>query len=122
MEEFPQLMQYIFHDSQIVNQVQLQRTKLGYVVSSGLAPYYKEKLVASIKDASHFVTCFDKSFKSVSNKKQLDVHILSFNNKTKLDERNYIGSFFIGHCDFELCLRSLLDVLDVLPLFVKIGS
>ena len=30
---------------------------------------YNLKLVASIKDASHFVACFDKSFNSLSNKK-----------------------------------------------------
>ena len=55
MEEFPQLMQFIFPDSQIAKQVQLQQTKLGYV-------FNKEKLVAPIKDTSHFVACFDESF------------------------------------------------------------
>ena len=43
MDEFPSLLQYIFPDSQIAKQVQLHRTKLGYVVNHGLAPYYKEK-------------------------------------------------------------------------------
>ena len=114
MEEFPQLTQYIFPDSQIARQMQLQRTKLRYVVKHGLAPYYKEKLEASIKNESHFVASFDKYFKSVSNKKILDVDIISFNNKTKLVERNYIGSSLIGHGDAESCLNSLLDVLDVL--------
>ena len=61
-------------------------TKLAYVVNHGLAPHYKEKLVASIKDASNFVSRFDESFNSISNKKQLDVHIVLFNNKMKLVE------------------------------------
>ena len=42
MKEFPQLMQYIFLDSQIAKQVQLQQTKLGYVVNHGLVPYYEK--------------------------------------------------------------------------------
>ena len=36
-----------------------------------MTPNYKEKLVASIKDPSHFAACFDDSFNSVSYKKQL---------------------------------------------------
>ena len=75
MEEFPQLMLYIFAESQIAKQVQLQEAKLGSVSIHSLAPYCKEKALASIKDASHFVACFDESFNSKSNKKQLDLHI-----------------------------------------------
>ena len=110
MDEFPLLLQYIFPDSEIAKQVQLHRTKLGYVVNHGLAPYYKEK-ISAIKDASHFVACFDESFNAVSNTKQLDVHIISFNKTIKIVERNYIGSF-LGHGDAETCLKSLLEVLD----------
>ena len=43
MKEFPQLMQFIFFDSEIGKEVHLQRTKLGYSVSHVLSPYYKEK-------------------------------------------------------------------------------
>ena len=96
--------------------MQLQQTKLVNFAKHGLTPYYKEKLVALIKNASHFVACFDESLNSVSNKKQLDVHIISLNNKTKLVERNYTRSSFIGHGDAESCLQSLLDVLDEIRL------
>ena len=112
MDEFPSPLQYIFPDSQIAKQVQLHCTKLGYVVNHGLAPYYKEKIISAIKDASHFVACFDESFSAVSNRKQLDVHIISFNKTTKIVERNFIGSSFLGHGDAETCLKSLLEVLD----------
>ena len=90
MDEFPSLLQYIFPDSQIAKQVQLHRTKLGYVVNHGLAPYYKETIISAIKDASHFVACFDESFVAVSNRKQL-----------------------------ETCLKSLLEVLDGLDFVNK---
>ena len=76
MDEFPSLLQYIFPNSQRAKQVQFHRTKLGYVVNHGLAPYYKEKIISAIKDTSHFVACFDQSFSAVSNRKQLDVHII----------------------------------------------
>ena len=96
MDEFPSLLKYIFPDSQIAKQVQLHRTKLGYVVNNGLAPYYKEKIISAIKDASHFVACFDESFNAVSNRKQLDVHIISFNKTTKIVEKNILGLLFLG--------------------------
>ena len=38
MEEFPQLVQYIFPDSEIAKQLHLQQAKLVYVASHGLAP------------------------------------------------------------------------------------
>ena len=38
MEEFPQLMLFIFPDSQIAKQLLQQLTKLGYVVSHDLVP------------------------------------------------------------------------------------
>ena len=90
MDEFPSLLQYIFPDSQIAKQVQLHRTKLGYVVNHGLAPYYKETIISAVKDASNFVACFDESFIAVSNRKQL-----------------------------ETCLKSLLEVLDGLDFVNK---
>ena len=109
MEEFPQ---YIFSDSHIAKQVQLQRINLGYVLNHGSPPCYKEKLATSIKYALHFATCFDASFTSVSNKKQVHVHVVSFSNKIKLFERNYIGSYFIGHGDAKSYLKRLLDVFN----------
>ena len=42
------------------------------------------------------------------------IFMLSSNNKTKLVERNYIESFFIGHGDAEPCPKRLLDDFDCL--------
>ena len=53
----------------------LHRTKLGYLVNHGLAPCYKEIAISSVKQAAHFISSFDESFNSESNKKQLDAHV-----------------------------------------------
>ena len=89
----------------------LHHTKLGYIVNHGLAPYYKEKAISSVKEAAYFVSSFDESFNSKSKKKQqLDAHVIFFNDKSNRVEWKYIGSSFIGHGDVETCLKSLIDV------------
>ena len=111
MEDLPEIIQYICPDSQIIKQVHLHRTKLQYVVNHGLAPYYKENAISSVKEAAYFVSSFDESFNSESNKKQLDAHVNFFNDKSNCVKRKYIGSFFIRQGDVETCLKSLIDVL-----------
>ena len=92
----------------------IHRTKLGYIVNHGLPPYYKEKAISSVKEAAYFVSSFDESFNSESNKKQLDADVNFFNDKSNRVERKYIESSFIGHFDAETCLKSLIDVLGYL--------
>ena len=89
----------------------LHCTKLGYIVNHCLAPYYKEKAISSVKETAYFVSSFDKSFNSESNKKQLDAHGNFFNEKSNRVEQKFIGSSFIRHGDAETCLKSLIDVL-----------
>ena len=111
MDDLPEIIQYICPNSQIIKQVYLHRTKLEYIVNQGLAPYFKEKPISSVKEAAYFVFSFDESFNSESNKKLLDAHVNFFNDKSNHVERKYIGSCFIGHRDAETCLKSLIDIL-----------
>ena len=57
-----------------------------------------------------FVSCFDESLNNVSTKKQLDVHIISFDENAKQIKRNYIGSEFIGHGDEETVVTAFKSV------------
>ena len=120
MDEFPALMRLMFPDNTIAKQVQLHRTKVSYVVNHGLAPYYKRKLTNPLKDVKQFVSCFDESFNRISNRKQLHLHIIHFDEKSGTVQRNFIGAAFFGHGDAESCLNSLLDVHDGLDL-VQVG-
>ena len=80
----------MFPDSEIVLKILLGRTKLGHVINYGLAPYFRGKLFNSLKPESvsvtpKFTSCFDESFNRISNRKQLDVHLIYF---------DYAGSLF----------------------------
>ena len=64
----------MFPDSNVAKQFSMARTKLSYVISYGLAPYYENKIIQNLSPSScvklHFVVLFDKAFNTVSNLKQ----------------------------------------------------
>ena len=51
------------------------------------------------KDAEppYFVLSFDKAFNSVSNQKQLDVHLIYFDEHLQRTQRLYFNSQLMGH-------------------------
>ena len=59
------LSKSILNDSQIARKFALSKTKCQYLISYGLAPYYKETLVESAKRSPHFAFSFDESLNSV---------------------------------------------------------
>ena len=73
------------------------------MVNFGLGPYYKDKIMKTLVLEKtvypKFVLSFDESLNNVSSKKQLDVHIVLFDENAKQIKRNYIGSEFIGPRD-----------------------
>ena len=107
MDEFPDLLKTFFFDSDIAKEVQLGRTKVGYVINYGLKKYYYDKMMEKVKSANHFTICFDEALNNISNRKQLDAHVLFFNEDNNKVERYYIGSSFMGHGDHELRLQKL---------------
>ena len=91
----------MFPDSEIALKILLGRSKLGYVVNYGLAPYFRGKLFKSLKPECAFVSpkftsCFDESFNRISNRKQLDVHLIYFDDTESRVKRCCIGSQFMG--------------------------
>ena len=82
IEKYVKLTKVLFPDSKIPEQLELGRTKLGYLLQFGLAPYYKEQLFSSLLPvtgfAPKFVSCFDEAFSHIWNQTQMDVHVFSF--------------------------------------------
>ena len=97
------LFRLMFPDSKIaVKFGVLCSTKIAYIINHGIAPYFKKIIMNELiprgpRLPPKFTSCFDESFNKATFSKQMDVHILYFNEKTKLIERVYIGSQFMGH-------------------------
>ena len=70
-------------------------TKLSYLISFGIAPYFRELLLADIKKASCFVVSFDESYNHELQKEQMDFTVRYFKND-KVESR-YLTSLFLGH-------------------------
>jgi hypothetical protein len=64
-----------FPDSEIASKIQLKRTKIGYMVVFGLAPFFEKQLIKTIDDCPQLVLCFDESLNKISQKQQMDLHL-----------------------------------------------
>ena len=97
-----ELFQAMFPDSQIAQQFNLCAAKLSYIINHGLALYFKNNIINELVPKGprlppRFTSCFDESFNKVTLSKQMDIHILHYNEEINMVQRNYIGSQFMGH-------------------------
>lgn len=68
-EGISDLFQAMFPDSEIAMTFVHGRDKTGYIVQFGLAQYFKEQMVNSIKKAGLFILLFDESLNQATKKK-----------------------------------------------------
>ena len=104
----------LFPDSKIPEQLELGKTKLGYFLQLGLAPYYEEQLFFSLLSvtgfAPKFVSCFDEAFNHISKQKQRNAHVFYFHEEKQQVVRSYIVSHFLGHANAKETFQSILAV------------
>ena len=113
IEKYVKLTKVLFPDSKIPEQLKLGRTKLGYLLQFGLAPYHKRQLFSSLLPvtcfAPRFVSCFDEAFSHIWNQIQMDVHVFYFH-EGKQVLRSYIRSHSLGHANAEEIFQSIQAV------------
>ena len=85
----------MFPDSSIAQHMSCGPTELSYLISFGIAPYFRDLLLADLKQTSCFVVSFDESFNHELQKEQMDFTVRYFKNN-KVESR-YLTSLFLGH-------------------------
>ena len=87
-------------------------TKLSYLISFGIAPYFMVLPLKELKDAPCFVIFFDESFNEELEKEQMDFTVRYF--KDGEIKSRYLSSGFSGHTTakdlkraFEVCTEKL---------------
>ena len=65
-------------DSIITQHMSCGPTKLSYLISFGIAPYFMDLLLEELKDAPCFVISFDESFNEELEKEQMDFIVRYF--------------------------------------------
>ena len=125
IEKYVKLTKVLFPDSKIPEQLKLGRTKLGYLLQFGLAPYHKRQLFSSLLPvtcfAPKFVSCFDEAFSHIWNQIQMDVHVFYFH-EGKQVLRSYIRSHSLGHANAEEIFQSIQAVHEKLNLTQNLGQ
>ena len=101
----------MFPDSEIKQNFALGSNKVGCAVNYGLKRYYQNKFMSAVKSVKIFTACFDESLNHISNRKQMDIHLLYFDGAENKVVRLYVWSSFMGY-DYALSnLSSLKETL-----------
>ena len=93
----------MFPDSDIAPSFgQLCKQEMAYIISHGLATYFKRMSMEKLsppgsRSTPLFVSCFDKSLNKVTYSKHMDIHVIFFDVAKLSVEQFYIGSQFMGH-------------------------
>ena len=102
----------MFPDSSIAQHMSCSPTKLSYMISFGIVPYFMELLLAEVKEAPCFVISFDESFNEELKKEQMDFIVRYFKNG-KVESR-YLSSGFLGHTTAEDLKRTFEECTEKL--------
>ena len=107
----------MFKNVDIAQEMQLGPDKVGYIVSFGLAHFFKERILnqlTDIRDNVRFTICFDECYNVITHKCQFDVHLLYFDLREHKIVRQFLGSAFLGHTRTSDLKDGLLKVLGKL--------
>ena len=85
----------MFPDSIIAQHMSCCPTKLSYLISFGIAPYFMDLLLKELKDAACFLISFDESFNEELEKEQMDLIVRYFKDG-EVKSRD-LSSGFLGH-------------------------
>ena len=106
----------MFNDSAIAKSFKLGSTKCAYMITHGIGPHYKTKLIDKIKPASYFVASYDESLNRNFQEEQMDIHIRYFDCNKNMVETKYFDSCFLkrpNSLNLHDCLLKSLDSLDI---------
>lgn len=110
-ERSAELFKIMFPDSETAKLFQLGRTKIGYQLLYGIAPYFQNLLKTILNQANHVVVGFDESLNKVSQKGQMDISVRFCGNDNIVQSR-YFNSTFLGHSKAEDLLSSFCKGTD----------
>lgn len=90
------LFRLMFPDSEIASKIQLSRTKVSYLITYGIAPYFSNDLFHLLKNCTNLVVEFDETLNKISQKQQMDISARYWNENKGLVESRYVGSAFLS--------------------------
>ena len=86
----------MFKDSKIAQSFTLGKTKCSYVISNGIAPFFKDLLMGFLERTAFVVILFDVTFNSSIKKGQMDMNVSFCNDSNCQVRTRYLKSQFLG--------------------------
>ena len=111
------LFKSMLNDSQIAKKFALSKIKCAYLIKYGMAPYFKETLVESVKRSPDFAFSFDESLNSAFQEEQMDCLIRFWNDAECQLETWYLDSKFLSRPNAKNLLEKLLEALTPLGIY-----
>ena len=110
-----ELFKTMFPDSQIAQKFNCGQTKCSYLITHGLATYFHDRMLASLKDGDvKYVISFDESLNRTQQQEQMDVIVRFWDNEKNKVCSRYFDSNFLGHTSAQDLLKSLPSSLTTL--------
>ena len=92
----------MFPDSNIAKRVSCGATKLSYLITFGIAPFFKQELLMDVSQAPCFVISFDESLNPDLHEEQMDFYCQTHQRWQGRNEISWLSISWIHHnCRFE---------------------
>ena len=98
-QDITEIFRAVFPDSNIAQGMSCGPTKLSYLITLGIAPYFKQLLIYDLKKAPCFVVLFDESLNTALHQEQMDFSVRYFKDDHVVTR--CISSAFLGHTTSE---------------------
>ena len=110
-EDLPDLFRFMF-PCPYINDFSLGRSKVSYVISDGLGPYFQELLCKTIrKEGNPFTLQFDETV-TVQNQKQLDLLIRFWSEEKGEVVTRFLKALFFGHAKGDIVADSIVSTVE----------
>ena len=106
------LFKELFLDSKISENFKLSKTKCGYYLTYGIAPYVKSNITKSILKAPCFTIMFDENLNSALQNEQMDIQIRHWSDEDCKVQTKYYESRFLKRATSDTICDALLQTLN----------
>ena len=89
------LFRIMFNDSEVARVFSLSKTKCGYYINFGIAPYYRDILIGDIRKSPYYTVLFDETLNKIAQAEQLDVYIRYWSEECNSVKTRYFDSQFL---------------------------
>jgi len=105
------LFRGMFPDSSTARDFHCGSSKMSYLVTHGLSPYFEELLLKDLNASHAFYTLHYDETTTAQVKKQMDLVVRYWSSERNGVVVHYLGSVFLGHAQASIVSTKLLDII-----------